>query len=377
MISPGNCKRLIDAASSRAYNHWTNSTLFYGRQANVSELTQREIARMSQVSQATVSRVLNKDPRVDAAVAARVLAIVQTHDYAPNSRAQSLRNSRSRTLGLVVHRAPEQLSQDPFFSALIVAVLNVSNRHDYHLCVHTADTVRSQRAIHEDLLRTRRVDGLLLLEPQAGDERIQRLIDTDAPFVLIGRYQPDNAVYSVDNDNVEAARMVMERLLARGCERVAYIGGPQGVMVSEDRLAGCRNALADVGRRMAPAHVQYGDFSEMGGCEAMQRLLLTAPRPDAIIAVDDITAVGAMRAARQSGVRIPDDIAFVGFNNSTFCAYVDPPLSSVSIDLNALAQTATEMLIDLVEGRDVSARRHIIPSRFVSRGTTRACSLHP
>src|SRR5579862_5616318 len=198
----------------------------------MSELTQRQIAKISRVSQATVSRVLNNDPHVNEEVRDRVLAVVRTHDYVPDSRAQSLRAQRSGTLGLVVHRTPEQLAQDPFFSALIVAILQVGNMRGHHLCVDTARTVQSQRTVHEELLRTRRVDGLILVESKDYDERIARLIEGKFPFVLIGRYGRDDSIYSVDNDNVAAGRMVAEKLIADGHRRIAYLGGPAGVNVS-------------------------------------------------------------------------------------------------------------------------------------------------
>ena len=336
----------------------------------MSGLTQRQLAKLAKVSQATVSRVLNHDPRVNSEARSRVMQIMTSHDYVPDARAQSLRGQRSGALGLVVHRDAEYLAQDPFFSALIIAILQVAGQRGYHLVVETARDVRLGRAVHEELLRTRRIDGLVLVESQAQDERIERLLDWGFPFVLIGRYDPDPAVLSVDNDNIEAGRLVTARLLAQGRQRIAYIGGPKGLTVSEDRLHGYHRALASKGIIYDPTLVRYSDFTEKGGYKAMSGLLAMNPPPDALVAVDDLTAVGAVRAAQAMSCRIPEELGVTGFNDSLFCPYFNPPLSSVSIDITALAREATEMLIARVEGCEVGAARRIIPCKLIERAST-------
>lgn len=338
-------------------------------------LTQQEIARLARVSQATVSRVLNNDPRVNEGARKRVLEAIRAHDYVPNARAQSLRSKHSGVIGLVVHRKPEDLEQDPFFCPLIVSILRVSAERGYHLCVDTDRHSRSRRSIHEELLRSQRVDGLLLVESRDYDERIERLVAEDAPFVLIGRYGRNDNLLSVDNDNVVAGRMVTEKLVADGHQRIAYIGGPKGVNVSEDRREGYLQALD--AHNLSMRWVEYGDFTAEGGRRAMRRLLSLPHRPDAVVAVDDVTAAAAMQVALEYGLHVPEDIAFVGFNNSSFCSYLEPPLTSVSINVSSLARTATEMLIDLIEGHAGRPQRCIVPCHIVLRGSTRQSTSNP
>ncbi|MCL6475478.1 MAG: LacI family transcriptional regulator [Firmicutes bacterium] len=334
------------------------------------ELTQNQIARLSRVSQATVSRVLRGDPRVNEELRQRVLAVIEKHGYVPDARAQSLRSQRSGILGLVVHRSPRRLAGDPFFSALIAALIEFGGKAGYHLCVDAARAIQSRRAIYEELLRTRRVDGLILVEPQTQDERMPRLLQEGFPFVLIGRYEPTDAVYSVDNDNVGAGRMATEHLIRKGHERIAHISGPRGIFVCEDRHAGYRCTLEEAGLKYSPDLVVWGDFSEEHGYRAMSRLLSLPNPPTAVVAVDDLVAIGALRAAKERGVCIPQQLAIIGFNDSPFCQYVDPPLSSVAVDIRALAQMATDVLVKLVEGREVPQRRYIVPCHLVERQTT-------
>jgi len=334
------------------------------------DLTQEQIAELSRVSQATVSRVLRGDPRVNEELRQRVLEVIRQHGYVPDARAQSLRSQRTGTLGLVVHRSPKQLARDPFFSALIAAIIEFAGEGGYHLCVDAARAVQSRRAIYEDLLRTRRVDGLILVEPQTRDERMPRLLEEGFPFVLIGRYEPIDAVYSVDNDNIGAGYMATQHLLGKGHRRIAYISGLRGIFVCEDRGQGYRRALEEAGLAYAPELVAWGDFSEAHGYRSMSRLLGLPDPPTAVVAVDDVVAIGALRAAKEHGVAIPQQVAVIGFNDSPFCQYVEPPLSSVAVDIRALAHLATQVLIDLIEEREVSQRRHIVPCHLVERAST-------
>ncbi len=333
----------------------------------MAEIGQKEIARLARVSQATVSRVLNNDPQVNEELRQRVLAVVDALGYVPDARAQSLRAQRTRLLGFVVHRAPTALAHDPFFSALIASIIDQAGRQGYHLCVDAARTVKGQRAIYEELLRTRRVDGLILVESETRDERIARLTAQGFPFVLIGRYEPEDAICTVDNDNIGAARMATEYLLRQGRQRIAYIGGPAGLTVTRDRLHGYRAALESHGIAYDPHLVAFGASSEQGGARAMEELLSLSMRPDAVLAFDDVLAIGAMRQAQRHGLRIPDDVAVVGFNDTPLCSFVEPALTSVAIDIPMLARAATQRLIDLIEGRPVEPRRLIVPARLVPR----------
>ncbi|MCS7066180.1 MAG: LacI family transcriptional regulator, partial [Fimbriimonadales bacterium] len=293
----------------------------------MAEIRQTEIARLARVSQATVSRVLNNDPQVNEELRQRVLAVVEALGYVPDARAQSLRAQRTRLLGLVIHRAPAALAYDPFFSALIASIIDQAGKQGYHLCVDAARTVRGQRAIYEELLRTRRVDGLILVESETRDERIARLTAEGFPFVLIGRYEPEDAIYTVDNDNIGAARMATEYLLQHGRRRIAYIGGPAGLTVTRDRLHGYRDALTAHGVGYDAHLVAFGAFSEGGGARAMSELLSLAQPPDAVLALDDVLAIGAMREAQRCGWRIPQDIAIIGFNDTPLCSFVEPSLT--------------------------------------------------
>lgn len=336
----------------------------------MADIKQSEIARLAGVSQATVSRVLNNDPQVNEEMRRRVLAVVEMLGYVPDARAQSLRAQRTRLLGLVIHRAPHALAYDPFFSALMASIIEEAGRHGYHLCVDAARTPRSQRAIYEELLRTRRVDGLILVESETRDQRIVRLTEQGFPFVLLGRYDPPDAIHSVDNDNVGAGSMATELLIRKGRQRIAYIGGASGLTVTRDRLQGYRHALEQHGIPYNPHYVVFTESSLQGGQRAMEDLLQLPQPPTAVVAMDDLIAVGAMRTAQQHGIRIPSEMAFVGFNDTPLCEMVEPTLTSIAIDIPTLARVSTERLIALIEGRTVEPKRLIVPAQLKEREST-------
>lgn len=333
----------------------------------MAELNQLTIAKMAKVSQATVSRVLNNDPQVNPELRARVLVAIETVNYVPNARAQSLRSQRSQLIGLVMHRAPRELAADPFFSALAAAILEHGGARGYHLCVDASRGLQSRRAIYDELLRTRRVDGLILVEPETEDDRIAQLNAQGFPFVLIGSYDRDPSVLSVDNDNAGAAKMATDYLISNKRHRIAYIGGPRDVNVTADRLHGYQQGLAARGIDFDPQLVAYTDFTEESGHRAMRELLET--RPTAVLALDDLLAIGALRAIKERGLKCPEDVAVIGFNDSAICQFTDPPLTSVAVDINELARQAIEMLVDAIEERPVLPTRRIVPARLIRRAS--------
>jgi DNA-binding LacI/PurR family transcriptional regulator len=178
---------------------------------------------------------------------------------------------------------------------------------------------------------------------------------------------PQEEPCSVDNDNVGAARMATLYLIEQGCRHIGYIGGPAGLTVTRDRLRGYREAIESCGIPYDPRWVMFTEFSEQGGARAMAELLREAPPPDAVLALDDVLAIGAMREAQRHGLRIPEQLKVVGFNDTPLCAFVEPSLTSVAIDIAGLARAATQRLIDLIEGRAVEPRRLIVPARLVPR----------
>lgn len=331
-------------------------------------VTQQDIARLAAVSQATVSRVLAGDERVEPDKRERVLTVIKQSNYRPDVRAQALRRRRTSLVGLVLKRPDGGLKDDPFYSALISEITQVLSKSHYHLCLDVAADSDKQTGVYDELLRTRRVDGLILVEPESEDARLHKLQDDRFPFVVIGNPRT-SVMHSVDNDNVLAARIATQHLVENGYRKIGFLGGPSGVAVSEDRLIGYRMVMNENG--LVP-RVWSSDFGFAAASEASRAVLSSPDRPDALVVLDDFMAMGTARTARQLGLALPGDLGLVSFNDSSLCELVDGGITSVNMNFEQLVQEACRKLIQIIEAKTPAVpSRLVIPCELMVRGSSR------
>lgn len=333
-------------------------------------VTQQDIARLANVSQATVSRVLSGDSRVETDIKDRVMAVISETNYQIDVRARSLRSKRTGLIGLVVKRPPGGLNDDPFFANLISHIMDFLAGRPYHLCVEMVSSASSQEAVYDELLRTRRVDGLILVESEARDERILRLQAEGFPFVLIGNpvEESESTIWSVDNDNVLAAKTATEHLREAGYRRVGFLAGPKGITVSDDRIEGYRQGMAG-----SECHdlVWHCDFGFIAARDTASEILRSPVRPDAMLVLDDFMAMGVVLAARGQGLVIPEDLGVASFNDSSLCDLFERGLTSVSLNIPQIVRTACGRLLKIIEDKPIyGPRRMIIPTELCVRGST-------
>ncbi|MDR3690878.1 MAG: LacI family DNA-binding transcriptional regulator [Fimbriimonas sp.] len=329
-------------------------------------VTQLDIAKLANVSQATVSRVLSGDDRVEPTIRERVLDVIRIHNYQPDVRARSLRLRRTGLIGLVLKRPPGGLSDDPFFAALTAGIMDYLCGKPYHLCVDVVTDASSQEGIYDEMLRTRRVDGLILVESEAADERINLLQRDKFPFVLIGNPK-NNHIYSVDNDNVHAGELATQHLIRNGYRRIGFLGGPQYITVSDDRIEGYRRAVTAQGMEPIIYHSRFGFES----ARATALNMLDFEQPDALVVLDDFMACGVILAARQLNLKVPDQLGMVSFNDSSLCNLLDVGLTSVSLGIEKIVQAAVWKLLEVIEGDSPDVQvRHIVPCELRVRGSS-------
>jgi DNA-binding LacI/PurR family transcriptional regulator len=337
-------------------------------------ITQQDIARLASVSQATVSRVLAGDARVENDIRDRVMAVVREHNYQPDVRARSLRSQQSGLIGLVVKRPTGGLNDDPFFANLIAQIMDYLAGTPYHLCVEMVSSPTSQEAVYDELLRTRRVDGLILVESEARDERIPRLQLDQFPFVLIGNSllsarREEDTIWSVDNDNIYAGEVATRHLHEQGYEKVGILAGPYGVTVSEDRIIGYQRA-AKAAR--GPEMIWHSDFGLEAARQSAREILAGPDAPDALVVLDDFMAVGVVLAARDLDIHVPDELGIVGFNDSFLSQLVDGGLTSVSLDIPQIVRLACGRLLKIIEDTPIEGdRRQIVDCSLKARGSSR------
>jgi LacI family transcriptional regulator len=330
------------------------------------KLTIRQVAALAGVSRSTVSRVLNDHPNVSPQTREQVLQVITETGFQPHPIARSLSNRRADILGLVIPVTIRSLLVDPFFPRLMQGVTQGCNRHDYTLTLFLLHTLEEEAKLYPRISQRQFLDGVILTATRTGDPLVPQLLADQMPFVLQGRHE-DPRVSFVEVDNVTGAYTAVTHLVRLGRSRIGLIAGPSDSLASEDRTRGYLDALQERRLPVIEPLMLHGDFTEASGYEAMQRLL---PRePDAVFVASDTMALGALRALREDGKRVPDEIALVSFDDMPQAATADPPLTTVRQPIRRVGELAVEMLIDILENGDAPARRLILPTELVIRAS--------
>jgi LacI family transcriptional regulator len=328
-------------------------------------LTLEEIARLSGVSRSTVSRVINQHPNVSEDVRNRVLTVIQETGYHPNLAARTLASKRSWMLGLLLPRSVSSFFADPYFPRLTQGVAQACNQYDYTLGLFLIGSKEDEEKIFPRVSRKGMLDGILIQSGQIGDQLIDRLVISNIPVVVIGRPFYSKDVSFIDVDNISGAYNAVSHLIRLGYQRIGTITGLPGSAETMDRVEGYQKALLERGRNVEGELIAEGDFTEAGGYYAMQKLL--PAKPDAVFAASDLMAIGAMRTVREAGLKIPEDVAFVGFDDVAIATYADPQLTTIRQPIVRFGFNAVEILIDLIENGIEPARRIIMETELIIR----------
>jgi len=327
----------------------------------------KDVAIRAGVNPSTVSRVIANSPRISAATRERVRAIMKELNYHPNAIARSLVKQSSQAIGLLIPNTIEQFFLNPFFPEVLRGITQVAQHAGYDLFLSTALHGLNDIERLEQMVRSKRVDGVILLTARIEDPLLSVLQENRIPAVLIGRPATPSTISWVNNDNKKAAYDATAHLLKLGHKRIGFIGGSPELVVTMDRLSGYASALQDAGAAFDPQLVTSEDFLEEGGYTGMMRLLAVPERPSAIIASDDVLAFGAMRAAGELGYRIPDDLAIVGFNDIPLAKLANPPMTTMNVHIYELGQQSARMLIEQIEWPATGAKEHLVPHELVVR----------
>jgi len=338
----------------------------------VAGLTLEDIARQAGVSRSTVSRVVNGDPNVRDLVRQRVQEVVRVSGYHPNVAARTLVSQRSGMIGLVLPRTVSAFFTDPYFPHLTQGIAQGCNQADYTLGLFLVGTEEDEEKTFARVSRRGFLDGILLQSAQTGDRLIERLVPSKIPLLIIGRpFHVDGTCY-IDVDNTEGAHGAVSHLFRLGHVRVGIISGPDNSTAGLDRKAGYLKAIAERGHEADAALMAEGDFTESGGYYAMQQLI--PAKPDAVFAASDTMALGAMRAARDAGLRIPEDLAIIGFDDLPAASVSQPRLSTVRQPVQQFGIAAVQVLADLIANGSTPPRRIIMTTELIIRescGATR------
>lgn len=329
-------------------------------------VTIRDIAKKAGVSVATVSHVINKTRFVSEELQDKVKKIMEELDYHPNLMAGSLRRKKTNTIGLII---PD--NSNPLFAELSRAIEDIgfSSGYSVMLCNSAYDFKKELEYIRA--LRSKRVDGLIIIPTTIQSDHINRLIENKLSVVIMDRDVPDVKADTVLLDNFKGTYDATIHLIKLGHRCIGYIDRPFDLPHSLDRARGCRKALEEHEIKLQENLIVRGGFSYEGGAKAMKVLLEQKPIPTAVLAFNDISAIGAMRAIRDQGLKVPEDISVIGFDDISQCFFTIPRLTTVHFPKYKMAEAASRLLLEKMEG-SVSEKRTevVLPLRLVVREST-------
>ncbi len=327
-------------------------------------ITIADVAARAGVSKTTVSRVLNGKGELDAATAARVRRVIDELGYVPSARAVGLARGRTQLVGMLV---PSLVW--PWMGDVLQGAVDVVESEGYGLLLFTCNRGDESMRQFETQVSAKSFDGLLVIEPEGTIDYIAALHDRGLPVVLIDDRGHQPGFPSVATTN-RVGGAAAAHLIALGRYRPVVITGDHLFGCTQERLAGFAEEYAGAGRPLDPALVLEGDFTFDNGRTAVKRLLDGGTRFDAVFAHNDLSAAGAMQALRESGLRVPDDVAVVGFDDIPLAAHTDPPLTTIRQPLRQMGEAAARMLLSHFDGVTLPAGPHTIPTTLVVRGST-------
>ena len=324
----------------------------------------KDIARLAKVSHPTVSRALQNSPLVNPRTAEKIRKIAAAAGYRPSAVARGLLTQRTRSIGLVVTTIA-----DPFTSEVASGFEQTAN--DLGYCVILADSnadPERERKIVESFAE-RRLDGIVVTSSRVGALYVPVLEEIRVPIILVNNQHPGSFAHSVTVRNQAGSRVAVEHLIGLGHRRIAYIGDQFGYQSDTERLAGYREALRGAGIAARSKFVIGGDGKPEAAERAMEQLLRLPVRPTAVFCYNDMSAVGAMRAIRLRGLRVPADISVVGFDDLFLASYTDPPLTTMRQPMRRMGQLAMEHLERLIDQRE-SVVRVELDAELIVRAST-------
>jgi len=305
----------------------------------------KDIAQAAGVSHSTVSRALGDSPLVNTETRARIQQLAREMGYTPDAWARSLVMGRTQTVGVVVTTIA-----DPFIAEVVHGIEGAAYENDYTVILASSDSDPVRELAAVEMLRSKRVDGVIVTSSRVGalyQERLQRI---SVPVVLLNNHSEQSGpyTYSVMVDDQHGGCLVTQYLIQLGHRHIAYVSGVVGTSSDARRSAGYRRAMAEAGLDCRPEWVLSGTGRTDGGEQAAQQLLGLAALPTAVFCYNDMTAIGLLRALRRAGLQVPQDMSVVGFDDIPFAAYVHPPLTTVAQPKFEMGRQAMQMLLTLM-----------------------------
>ena len=328
--------------------------------------TIKDVANLAGVHPSTVSRVINDNSRISEKTKNKVLLIIKKLGYTPNAIARGLKTKRTQTLGMLI---PD--ITNPFFAELARGVEDAANKNNFNVILCNTDDKLKKERTYLEILRGKRVDGLILGTAHIRDKSILELEKKKFPYILVSRNIEGLDKNCVIVDDVAGGIMVTEYLIKLGHRRIAHITGPLKTRSALNRLKGYKLALKKYEIEYRDELVGEGDFRIKGGYQVMKRFLKLAEPPTAIFAANDLLALGAIQVILKKKYHIPEDFCIIGFDDIRLASFVYPPLTTVRQPMLEMGALAVKMLLKIIEEEEFNQKKEILEPKLIIRESCR------
>ena len=334
--------------------------------------TIRDVAERADVHPSTVSRVFSGNAKISEQTRQRVLEAASDLGFQPNAIARSLSVQRTETIAVIVPHVFSGYFEDCFFPQVMAGLLDVAYRRGFRVLVGGSDSHQDEITQTFQVLGSRQADGIVVLSNRLDVDTVGALRRQTTPFVLLGRPVVDYPdIAWIDTDNSRYSGLAVDYLIKLGHRRIAYVGGDPDVAVTHERLTGYRRAMNQAGLPQRDEWIDFGYFAEDGGYQAVQRMAhLGAERPTAYFAANDLMAIGVMRALREEGINVPEQVSVIGTNDSPESHHVVPALTTLRVPYARMAAAAADLLIDTILGDRVVAKHAYVECELIVRDST-------
>ena len=325
----------------------------------------KKVAERAKVSTATVSRLINKTSYISPETAKRVWRAIEELDYYPNVNARGLASGKSLILGLIVSDIV-----NPFFPELVKSFDEAALHHGYEIITANTNYDPTRTILRVRRLIERRIDGVAIMTSEMDQSLVDELSTRGIPIVFLDTGEVQENISNIRVDYAQGVSEAVNHLLELGHRRIGYISGPLELKSARIRRSAFLDFLNENGIIEEDELITIGDYKAKGGSEAMMKLLNLKKPPTAVLASNDLTAIGAMQALRMRGLRVPEDVSIIGFDDISLANFTNPPLTTVNISRETVAECAFESLFELIKDKAEIGREIHVETNLIIREST-------
>jgi len=325
-----------------------------------------DIARKANVSSMTVSRVLNNSGPVAPDTKKLINKIIKEENYQPNLIARSLSQNKTMILGIVVPRT-DKIFLDDYIAQVLSGITSVALKNDYKILLLPYNKFNNEKKDFLSIAKSKLVDGMILLKAKSNDSNLDILAESGFPFVLVNLKKRSKNYNFVDSENIEGVKNAINYLYSKGHRKIAFVAGAMDETNAQDRMTGYKNTLKKLNIPLNKNYIIYGEFDEKIAYKETDKLLNLKTPPTAIFCSDDYMAIGVMNKIKERGLKVPKDIAIIGFDNIEIGAYLRPSLTTIKQPMYEIGKSSVEILLKLMSKNSKPPIRKMLSTELIIR----------